>query len=277
MPSFFDENDLTEEQRARYEWALAEYARIQEENRQRSEQSGEKPAVHQISPKSALFARLLEGKHALPYPPPTSFSYPWYEIIEKAGPHHVMIGGGVSMAGIAHCDGGIGTDEHIVLNQCTWTILHKNTGAEEFQKFLCLAQAHINNPESAIEVLHSIIAMKPEYVVTYGKWGEFKLCMGRIVRRGRRARVVKSRLDLATLDGGNPVIVRVLQSGAVMRAKADATLSAVQNKLGQSNHLPTAMDQILLASESAIQRSTDAEDDDLVEFDCDGWVLEKIL
>jgi hypothetical protein len=272
MPSFFDENHLTEEQRARYEWAVAEYARIQEENRLR----GERAASHQIGPQSALFARLLEGKTALPYPPPTSYSYPWYDIIEKPGPHHVSIGGGVSVAGIAHWDGGIGTDGHIVLNQCTWTILEKNDSAKKFQAFLQSAHEHATDPVKALEILLPVLAAKPVYIVTYGQWGQFKLSLGRIVRRGRRASVINSRFDLTTLDGGNPVIVRVLQSGADMRAKSDAARIAVQNKFDLSNHSATVTDHILLASESAIQRSDNPEDDDLVEFDCDGWVLEKM-
>lgn len=276
MPSFFDENDLTEEQRARYEWAVAEYTRIQEENRQRLDQVGEKAVAYQIGPQSALFARLLEGKAALPYPPPTSYSYPWYDLIEKPGPHHVSIGGGVSVAGIAHWDGGISTDGHIVLNQCLWNIVHKNEGANQFHAFLQQVHAHASDPQKAIAALQPILRMKPEYVVTYGKWGQFKLSLGRIVRRGRRASVADSRFDLATLDGGNPVIVRVLQSGADMRAKSDAALTAAQSKFDLSKNSPTAMERILVASECNIQRSGNPEDDDLVEFDCDGWVLEKI-
>jgi hypothetical protein len=31
---------------------------------------------------SALFSRLLSGKKPLPTPPPTSFSYPWYELLD---------------------------------------------------------------------------------------------------------------------------------------------------------------------------------------------------
>lgn len=275
MPSFFDENDLTEEQRARYEWAIAEYARIQQENRLRMERAGIKGVAHQIGPKSALFARLLDGKEALPHPPPTCFSYPWYDIIEKPGPHQVSIGGGMAVAGIAHWEGGIGSDEHIVLNQCAWDVLQKNEGAADFLHFLQQPQQHINNAESALEILQSILDQKPEFVVTYGQWGEFKLSLGRIVRRGRRALVAKSRLDLSTLDGGNPVIVRVLVSGAEIRAKSEATLSAIQNKFEQTDHTPTPFDRILLASETAIQRASHPVGDDLVEFDCDGWVLQK--
>lgn len=275
MPSFFDENDLTEEQRARYEWAAAEYARIQEENRLLLEQTGQAPRPHQIGPKSALFSRLLEGKAALPYPPPTSFSYPWYDVIEQPGPHHVTIGGGVSVAGVAHWEDGIGSDGHIVLNQCAWTILRKNEAAEQFHAFLQQMHMHAGDQMKAVEMIQPILAMKPEYIVTYGQWGEFRLSLGRIVRRGRRAAAVNCGFDLATLEGGNPVIVRVLQSGIDMRAKSDAALNAVQNKVDHANHAASAVDHILLASESAIQRSTNPEDDDLVEFDCDGWVLQK--
>lgn len=275
MPFFFDENNLTEEQRARYEWAVAEYARIQEANRLRIEQAGLAASPHQIGPKSALFSRLLEGKAALPYPPPTSFSYPWYDIIEKPGPHQVSIGGGVSVAGIAHCDGGMGSDCHIVLNQCPWNVLRKNDGAAAFLTFLQQTHEHTNSAEKAYGILQDVIAMQPEYIVTYGSWGEFRLSLGRIVRRGRRASVINSRFDLATLDGGNPVIVSVLVSGADMRAKSDATLTAVQSKLGQPGHELTPFDLILLASENAIPRSEHPEGDDLVEFDCDGWVLQK--
>lgn len=36
---------------------------------------------------SALLQRLLEGKDPLPIPPPRSFSYPWYDLIEKGEAH----------------------------------------------------------------------------------------------------------------------------------------------------------------------------------------------
>lgn len=32
--------------------------------------------------KSSLLSRLIEGKDPLPYPPPLSFSHPWYSLIE---------------------------------------------------------------------------------------------------------------------------------------------------------------------------------------------------
>lgn len=32
--------------------------------------------------KSSLLKRMIEGKEPLPYPPPRSYSYPWYSLIE---------------------------------------------------------------------------------------------------------------------------------------------------------------------------------------------------
>jgi hypothetical protein len=266
MPVFFNEDALTPEQRARYAWAVAEYARIQEENRRRFERAGKSQHPHQISPKSALFARLLEGKEPLPYPPPTSHSYPWYDIIETPGKYHVTIGGCLSAQ----------DEEHILLNQCPWTVVRKNEGASAFLKFLRQAPEPAKASVEMQKELQKALAQKPEFVLSYGAWSGFRLYMGRVIRHGRRASVVNSKFDLHTLDGGNPVIVKVLRSGAEIRAKADATLADVMARLEQSEYDLSPFDRITLASESGISRSDQPEGDDLVEYDCDGWVLEKI-
>jgi len=270
MPDFFDENALTPEQKARYDRAVAEYARIQEENRSRLERAGRAPETHQISPKSALFARLLEGKEPLPYPPPTSFSYPWYDIIETPGKYQVTLGGLVADANAND------TGEHLLLNQCPWTVVRHNEGGGRFLVFLRKLAASPAVDDAGRTFLQDALAAKPEFVVTYGAWGEFRLAMGRIIRRGRRAAVVDSGFDLHTLDGGNAVIVKLLRTGVEIRAKSDATLASVRNRLEQSDPGLSVFDQITLASESGIARSDHPEDDDLVEYDCDGWVLERL-
>ena len=61
--------------------------------------------------KSALLDRLLEGKEPLPEPPPLSFSYPWYTLIEEG-------------AGISHTVFEL-TAEWLVVNQYRWKILEK--------------------------------------------------------------------------------------------------------------------------------------------------------
>ncbi|MBI1890852.1 MAG: hypothetical protein HYS18_09415 [Burkholderiales bacterium] len=266
MPIFFDENELTPEQRSRYSWAVAEYTRIQKENHERIVGMGKVPKAHAPSPQSALFARLLEGKAPLPYPPPTTYSYPWYDIIEKPGKYHVSVSG-------VHVEDG---HESIELNQCTWPILRKSGGASDFLAFLRQAANRLSVSPDALALLEKALANQPEFIVTYGHWGEFRLSMGRIIRQGRRVMVEGSRFDLQTLEGGNPVIVRVLRTGAEIRAKADATLADVRNRVQEAGDELPPIDHITLASESSIPRSDSPEGDDIVEYDCDGWILERL-
>lgn len=42
---------------------------------------------------SSLFRRLLEGIEPLPFAPPLSFSFPWYDVIEGEGPWPVVVVG----------------------------------------------------------------------------------------------------------------------------------------------------------------------------------------
>lgn len=107
MPRFFDPQNLTADQQARWDWAMAEYQRVMEQNAERqlanmSEKeklefmalapglndpgkdldTNVRNAIQRLSflsggsagdAKSALFARLLSGKPALPGSPPTSY------------------------------------------------------------------------------------------------------------------------------------------------------------------------------------------------------------
>jgi hypothetical protein len=123
--SYFDPDKLTDEQRARWDWAIAEYQVILNRNVERqigrmSVQDKENllhsfpmfrmgaesldddvrkvlHLFHSLSggamgdPRSALFARLLLGKPPLERPPPSTFHHPWYEVIEDDGPFKVMV------------------------------------------------------------------------------------------------------------------------------------------------------------------------------------------
>ena len=58
---------------------------------------------------SSLLRRLLAGKEPLPEPPPRSFSYPWYEIVEQ---------------GHAERCCAYFNDGEVTINQCSdWTIV----------------------------------------------------------------------------------------------------------------------------------------------------------
>lgn len=107
---FFDKNKLTKEQLNRWDWAVLKYRDIRENNNLHSfEQMNEEEKITLmrdlatakefkgsltfdiVDEKSALFARLLEGKQPLIYPPPCAYSYPWYEVIEESGPFHLSL------------------------------------------------------------------------------------------------------------------------------------------------------------------------------------------
>lgn len=107
---FFDKNKLSQEQLNRWDWAVLKYREIREKNNLNSfEQMSEDERISLmkdlatakefkgaltfdiVDEKSALFARLLNGKLPLIYPPPCAYSYPWYEVIEDNGPFHLSL------------------------------------------------------------------------------------------------------------------------------------------------------------------------------------------
>jgi hypothetical protein len=136
-----DLQKLTAEQRARYDWALAEYNRIQERNNAPGTTTiapGISPLIkHAPNPKSKLFARLLTGKAALPVPPPTSFSYPWYALIEDGFSENVSLDGFTDSYGPEQIQG-------IRLNQAVWKIMSHNAAAASLRAF----SQHIGNTKT---------------------------------------------------------------------------------------------------------------------------------
>jgi hypothetical protein len=161
--SYFDPDTLTDEQRARWDWAIAEYNKIVERNVERqisrmtpldkanllqsfpmyqSDEPSIDKAVRTVlhlfygmsggaqgDPRSALFARLLTGKQPLRAPPPSTFHQPWYEVIEEDGPFAVML----SDAHVERATAAAGEPEvnrSICLDHCPWTVTRMNDAAQ---------------------------------------------------------------------------------------------------------------------------------------------------
>jgi len=192
---------------------MAEYARVQEENLDRilegmteidkkaylgilrSNYPDDKRSLRELlrdlgeisrgvagHQKSALFARLLAGKPALPNPPPTSFGYPWYSVIEDEGPFQVSIKG---MTLPFDDRKGI-----ITINQCPWLLGSLNNAARqllESQKILDETSTR-EEPESLnkrfiwtqqlLEQVLKAYANSPEFIVQYEQWGRYRLRTG---------------------------------------------------------------------------------------------------
>lgn len=128
MPTFFDPEHLTPKQKENWSAALAKYAAVMAYEKQLTPQGCF--LINQPGhPKSALFARLLDGKEPLLRPPPKSYGYPWYDCIEQ---DFVTIAdlSASNLREIPHTRQSL-LERAIVLNQCAdWRVLHAKSDTE---------------------------------------------------------------------------------------------------------------------------------------------------
>lgn len=177
MPYFFNEKSLSDSQLKRWDSAVATYTSILDANDNR-------PVLHTSTcpevfaprnceitgaysttleavraaatcrtpgnPKSALFSRLLSGKQPLKNPPPVSFGYPWFDVIEGDGPWDIFdlcLKARFSPSRITEAKRN--TIDTVVLNQDAWNIVryisesaaivtHRNWASEKCYWFLKL-------------------------------------------------------------------------------------------------------------------------------------------
>lgn len=216
MPTFFKKEELTTEQKARWDAAILEYSKVQERNVEHrlaalsNEERAYYVETHNASTdeqikdqmrefsglmgnppgheKSALFARLLDGKPALPFPPPTNHSYPWYSVIEGVGPHRARIGGAMTIGGMLKGAGGVHCEFAIGINQCQWAVKNCNAAAktlmnldEELQRVAKRPdpQSEFSSiydwPEELLRRVKDAYADGPEFIVQHGNWPAYRL------------------------------------------------------------------------------------------------------
>lgn len=162
MPTFFDPNNLTDTQKLNWDSAVAKHTEFLNSVRSAHADAGGReydfffdmiynPPGH---PKSALFARLLEGKEILPKAPPRSYSYPDYRLVEEVGPHNVMpyIG------------------NEIIINQCAYQLVSANKAAKALKSFLSRnpSPASGNDPNRRYRRrIGKFLEMGPVYIVEH--------------------------------------------------------------------------------------------------------------
>ncbi len=224
MPQYFDPNALSPEQLSRGDAAVAEYNSVMAKNietRLAKMPESEKQALLRASPKmrggvkslddsvrealslltgltgggpgnskSALFARLLDGKPALAEAPPLSFSYPWFALLEEPGPFNVSLG--VLPAHAKHPrETAQSENGTLLINQCPWSVVSANDAgrtlldlqsqlsktARPLQKGAqCVV--HQWSPSLLAEVLKAY-ADRPEFIVQNGNWPTYRLYLSR--------------------------------------------------------------------------------------------------
>lgn len=119
MPRFFDKKNLTEIEKTNWDSAMQKYLQIQNVNKGTFKQDNEIDLLSFNNPgdeKSALFFRLLNGKKALKYPPPCSYSYPWYGIIEENKSYEIMFDDELTISKWKE-------KTHVNIDQTSWKII----------------------------------------------------------------------------------------------------------------------------------------------------------
>ena len=189
---YFDPDQLSDEQRARWDFAIAEYNRILERNVERQigqmsehdkknfllsfptfKANGEASDdnVRQVlrmfygmsggaegNPRSALLARLLAGKQPLRAPPPSTFHRPWYEVIEDDGPFEVVLGDAHQSCALPEL-GEPDPTYSLCIDHCPWQVVRMNGAA---QRLFALQQeldskARRENGETAFEWTEALL------------------------------------------------------------------------------------------------------------------------
>lgn len=278
MPVFFNENSLDEHQRARYSACVQEYRRIQFNNAEQEKNllrsAGElttsiaaaidnQANQHFPTNKSALFWRLLQGKSALPDIPPTSFSYPWYQIIEEEGAFDVNVSWKRShehMFGMRFLSK---NHNMILINGALWQIETMNFAASKLLKL---------HNECSQEDMKNVFDMQPEMIVKFRDWDSYRLFIGRKVICGRRDKVLEDNYTLENC-GGNPKILEVINRG-------DDTIQenhSVRVNFIKPTYDSTDYDDILANTLfNTANSSEDNELNDLLKVEVDAWKLEKV-
>lgn len=328
MPSYFNPQALSADQQGLWDWAMKEYRRVQDQNidrqianmsdyqkqflvdDERARHPGRTADVREIlrswssmmgggagSGKSALFARLLSGKPALPYPPPTSFSYPWYEVVEEPGPFPVTIGSPLA------ADGRPGASDEMIIDQCSWKIVSSNAAATELGQLQCElknlgTQAKVGGnhrinhwTQDLFQRVASAYANEPVLMVEFGEWPAYRLRIGRHVSQSQRRHaenVVTGANRLHTLQPASsvfdahylcfrPTIGRTVAKGVHPKKRLEVSQSKVKD-----GGMFVGLDQLALSHQKTTLKHDVAEFEarpdgwDWVEFSYDTWVLEKV-
>jgi hypothetical protein len=131
---------------------------------------------HRVNPacpdKSALFMRILESRRPLRHAPPTSFSYPWYALVEESGPFTVNLGNTMSLAGLVAGTRGAAGAYALVLNQCSYSVVSENGEARAIMQLLS------NEADFDGAKFVELAEQSPVWTVRHGPWPSWELTVG---------------------------------------------------------------------------------------------------
>lgn len=250
------------------EWARAEYARIQAQEKRYPRGSID----CEPGEKSALFARLLSGKDPLPFAPPTSFGQPWYDLIECPGPYDVLLGGTLPAWDVPNQSDTVFL-EYLVVNSCPWGVKNGNDAAAAMSDLLgqlrdCTDRA---TGASIMQGIGECLHARPEWTVNFSPWADYRVFLGRSLRQGKRRDVERVEFFRHSLDGTNLRITRTLIDGA---RQAEGKAERVAHLRKKPAHLLTTYERKALADLDASRCNT--SDGDWVEYESDTWMIQAV-
>lgn len=246
-------------------------------------------------PQSALFARLLAGREPLSFPPPTSFSDPWYALIEEPGPHVLSsVSSAILAAEYQSRIHESGCFQHIQLDQCIWGIVSANEAAEELLEIDQRFASRATDTEPALAPfwvsIQAAYAKQPEFLVRYGQWPTFRMRVGRFKTTARRDHVLKAiavggriesiygPLDLSALDLNARMGEKVCHFDlpAHCAKKRRRPVAPNQENGGAEDFIEVRLvDPGQGNNQQAIEKyQADPSAYDFVAFEVDAWVLE---
>lgn len=275
MPVFFNEQTLSNIEFTHYQHCVNEYHRIQfinaENEKNQLRISGKltsnmaleidnKAKYHKPSNKSALFWRLLQGKKALPTAPPTSFSYPWYQLYEEEGPFSVHVSWDRFEDHLFNLSFLPKKKDKILINHAVWTIHSLNDAAS-----LLL---NLKSSNSQKEIQH-VFSLTPEMIVSFDNHDKYRLFLGRKIIYGRRITVLNKPVCLET-GGSNPIILEVINKGEDLISQQIQKIDLPNSSLeGYDNMLESKYMQSLLKGQAT-------DEFDWLKIEIDAWILEAI-
>ena len=249
-------------------WAMAEYAAIQQI---RKDTYPDRKIELEPGPKSALFARLLSGKPPLAFPPPLSFQQPWYESVEAEGPFFVQIGGVVPVAQVRWPEHGDLFVDYLLINDCPWGIVSANPAANEVLSCMARLKASPQQTRQELPALTDALLQRPEWIVKFNPWQEFRVYLGRTTRQDHRERISDHHVSLLTLDGTNLEVKRVVTDGAALVASRSERVAHLRKK---PLHFLSSIERTALADADKVLANPSAMD--VIEYECDAWQIKRL-
>ena len=263
---YFDPDKLTDAQRARWDFAIAEYSKILNRNveRQLGQMSDHDKEnfllsfptfsgggdsvdenVRQVlrlfygmsggskgDPRSALLARLLDGKQPLRAPPPSTFHRPWYEVIEDDGPFEVMLSD-AHLSPASPDDGEHEPTHSLCIDRCPWRVVHMNDAAHR----LFALQERLNGKARrgrdgtafgwTRTLLGDVLGAYrggPELVVQHEEWPLYRLRLCRRESIGDAELLGQAVTPQSLLRTDTVFDTQALRPGLRVRGSGDATM-----------------------------------------------------